>query len=163
MAAYPTAIFPSSQEAQTSPTPAAEQPPVLCLKCGKSYLRQQEVERHLMSCHLPDWIGCPYPHCFWRHDRTEEFKKHLLKTHSCNLSDLEKKQYEIYDRDYILQFILDQRQSVDKVAGYALNFVGERARELGKGEWLNDLWGRPGKGARCLNATATTTTSLQVA
>ncbi|KAI0250309.1 hypothetical protein BJV78DRAFT_1283272 [Lactifluus subvellereus] len=166
MAGYPTAgslVVPGSQEAQTSTTPAARQSSMLCPKCGKSYVRRQEVERHLMSLHLPDWIGCPDLHCFWRGDRPEEFNKHLSKRHGCNLSNVERNQYEIYDRDNILRHILDQQQSVDVMAGYALNFVGRMALELGKTEWLNDPWGRPGKRARCLNATASATGSLQAA
>ena len=81
----------------------------------------------------------------------EEFENHL-KIHSSNPPKLQKGQYEIYDIEYILYFILNQQQSVDRVAGYALDFVGERARELGKVEWLNDLWGNPGKRARCVSA-----------
>jgi len=77
----------------------------------------------------------------------EEFGNHL-KIHGSNPSILQKGQYEIYDIEYILYFILNQQQAVDRVAGYALDFVGERARELGKVEWLNDLWGHPGKRAQ---------------
>ena len=83
----------------------------------------------------------------------EEFENHL-KIHSGDPPRLQKWQYEIYDIQYILYFILNQQQSVDRVAGYALDFVGVRARELGKVEWLNDFWGHPGKRAWCISATA---------
>ena len=76
----------------------------------KLYLRRQEVKPHLMSVHLPDWIGCPYPDCPWRGDHTEEFNKHLSKEHGYNLSNLERSQYEIYDREHILHPILDEQQ-----------------------------------------------------
>ena len=148
---------------QTSQTSADRPSSMLCPKCRKSYLRRQEVERHLMSVHLPDWIGCPYPNCLWRGDRTEEFNKHLSKEHGYNLSNLERSQYEIYDRDNILHYILDGQQTVDVMADHALYLVYGKAVALGKAEWVNDLWGRPGKRARCLNATASATVSLQAA
>ena len=83
----------------------------------------------------------------------EEFENHL-KIHSSNPPKLQKGQYEIYDMDYFLYFILNQQRSVDWMAGYALHFVGVRAWVLGKVEWLSDLWGNPGKRARCVGAIA---------
>jgi hypothetical protein len=84
----------------------------------------------------------------------EEFNRHLSKEHGYNLSNLERSQYEIYDRDNILHSILDQQQPMDVMAVHALSLVHGKAVALGKAEWMIDLWGRPGKRARCLNPTA---------
>ena len=52
---------------------------------------------------------------------------------------------------------------VDVMAYDALYLVFVKAVVLGKAEWANGLWGRPGKRGRCLSATASATVSLQAA
>jgi hypothetical protein len=112
---------------QISPTPAAKQSSVLFPKC-ENRVRTGRKRNSISSRFISYWVGCPYWDYFWRGDSTEDSNKHLLKMHRRNLSNFEK-QYGIYDRDYILHFIqvLDQRQSVEMVAGYPLDFVGEKA------------------------------------
>lgn len=44
---------------------------------GISFARQQELERHLQSQHLPFWIFCPHPGCRWRGARVDNFHRHL--------------------------------------------------------------------------------------
>jgi hypothetical protein len=52
-----------------------------------------------------------------------------------------RKQYEIYDKDLIVDWILDGISSVEVAARYALGFVEERALELLMTEEWEDLWG----------------------
>ena len=48
-------------------------------------------------------------------------------------------QYQIYDTKLILGWILEGDIPLKVAAGYALDFVGERAIELGKVEAWRDL------------------------
>jgi len=59
----------------------------------------------------------------------------------------EREQYEIYITDLVLDWILEG-VSVERAASYALDFVAERALELGKVEEWRDLWGDRGKTAQ---------------
>ena len=59
-----------------------------------------------------------------------------------------REQYQIYDTKLILNWALNDNAPVEAVVRYALDFVGERALELGKVEQWSDLWGRQGKRAR---------------
>lgn len=119
----------------------ANQSPMLCPECKEQVgYRQQELRRHLLSNHLPCWICCPYPSCSWRGTRKEELKKHLIKD-KCGPMP-EREQYQIYNTNLILGWILEDDTPVQVAASYALDFVGERARELGKVESWRNLWGR---------------------
>ncbi len=51
-------------------------------------------------------------------------------------------QYQIYDTDLVLGWILEDDTPVHVAASYALDFVEERAREFGKVEVWSNLWGR---------------------
>lgn len=57
----------------------------------------------------------------------------------------ERERYEIYVADLVLEWILEEPGiSTKSATNYALDFVAERALELGKmGEWA-DLWGPRG-------------------
>jgi hypothetical protein len=69
-----------------------------------------------------------------------------LDTQQCGPKP-EPRLYEIYVTKLILDFIIEG-VSVDTAADYALDFVGERALELGKeGDW-QDLWGDRGRRAK---------------
>lgn len=119
----------------------ANQSPVLCPECKEHVgYRQQELRRHLLSIHLPCWICCPYPSCTWRGTRKEELKKHLIKD-KCGPRPV-REQYQIYNTNLILGWILEDDTPVQVAASYALDFVRERARELGKVESWSNLWGR---------------------
>ncbi|KAI0250316.1 hypothetical protein BJV78DRAFT_590033 [Lactifluus subvellereus] len=122
---------------------STSKPPVFCPRCNQPCARLQELKRHLLSNHLPDWIRCPHPHCRWRGHRREDLKSHReahLNRQNCG-PKLSREQYTIYDIDLVLGWILDDKQSVEKAARYALDFVSEKAQELGiEEEWAN-LWG----------------------
>lgn len=51
-------------------------------------------------------------------------------------------EYQIYDTSLILGWILEDGTPVQVAASYALDFVRERAMELGKVESWSNLWGR---------------------
>ena len=119
----------------------ANRTPVLCPECKEKVgYRQQVLRRHILSAHLPCWICCPYPSCSWRGTRIEELKKHLIKDKCGPMPEQE--QYQIYNTNLILGWILENDTPVQVAASYALGFVGERARELGKVELWSNLWGR---------------------
>lgn len=126
---------------QTPPISAANQRPVFCPECREQVgHRQQNLKRHILSMHLPCWIYCPHPSCTWRGTRKEELNKHVDKE-QCGPKP-ERDQYQIYDTRLILGWILEDDVPLNVAVGYALDFVGERARELGKVEAWRDLWGR---------------------
>jgi len=120
---------------------------LLCPGCGIQVgHRLQNLKRHILSTHLPCWIYCPYPLCAWRGSRNEEFERHLTKN-QCGPKP-SREQYQIYDTNLVLDLILEAGTSVDVAASYALDFVAERAMELGKGEEWRDRWGRQMQGRR---------------
>jgi len=126
--------------AQTLPAAAVNRPPVFCPDCKEQVgYRQQELKRHMLSAHLPCWIYCPHPSCNWRGTRKEELNKHVDKE-QCGPQP-ERDQYQIYDIRLILGWILEDDVPLNVAVGYALDFVGERAMELGKVEAWRDLWG----------------------
>jgi hypothetical protein len=53
----------------------------------------------------------------------------------------EREQYQIYNTNLILGWILEDDTPAHVAASYALDFVRERARELGKVESWSNLWG----------------------
>ena len=125
---------------QASPVSIANQPPVFCPECREQVgYRQQNLKRHMLSIHLPSWIYCPHPSCAWRGSRKEDLKRHVDKQ-KCGPKP-EPEQYQIYDTNLILDWILEDDIPLKVAAGYALYFVGERARELGKVDAWRDLWG----------------------
>jgi hypothetical protein len=52
-----------------------------------------------------------------------------------------RRQYQIYDIDLVVGWILNDASSVEVAARYALGFVEERARELLMTEVWENLWG----------------------
>jgi hypothetical protein len=125
---------------QASPISTASQPPasVFCPECREQVgYRQQELKRHMLSVHLPPWIYCPHPSCPWRGRRKEDLKRHMEKE-KCGPKP-EPEQYQIYDTKLILGWILEGDIPLKVAAGYALDFVRERAIELGKVEAWRDL------------------------
>jgi hypothetical protein len=130
---------------QTHTVPTFTPPPVFCPKCKDPYAQEEDLRRHLLSFHLPCWIFCPYPPCTWRGHREEDFQRHL-HDQQCGPNP-EREWYEIYITDLVLDWILEGIP-VERAATYALDFVAERALELGKVEEWSDLWGDRGKTAR---------------
>ena len=126
---------------QGLPASISNQLPVFCPECREQVgYRQQNLKRHILSVHLPCWIYCPNQSCTWRGTRKEELNKHIDKE-QCGPKP-ERDQYQIYDTRLILGWILEDDVPFNVAVGYALDFVGERAIELGKVEAWRDLWGR---------------------
>ncbi|KAI0250314.1 hypothetical protein BJV78DRAFT_589997 [Lactifluus subvellereus] len=114
-------------------------PPVLCPECDRQCGRLQELKRHILSFHLPCWIYCPYGPCAWRGHREEDFKAHWDE-HECGPKPPQE-QHMIYDKNLVLDLILVRRQPVEAVVRYVLDFVFEKALELGTAEEWADPWG----------------------
>ncbi|KAI0253396.1 hypothetical protein BJV78DRAFT_208054 [Lactifluus subvellereus] len=124
-------------------------PSLTCLRCPwptctGAFRRPQDLRRHILSFHLPCWIYCPT--CFWRGDRCEDFNRHL-KNKKCGPKP-PREQYEIYNTKLVLEWILEDNVRVETAVRYALNFVQERALELGKAQEWRDTFGRRGKRTR---------------
>lgn len=110
---------------------------LLCSECATACGRVQELNRHVLSVHLPCHLHCPHSSCAWRGHRKDEFRTHL-RVHPGLGPDVDP--CPIYDTKMILDWIKDGTP-VETAAGYALDLVSERARELGfVAEW-SDLWG----------------------
>jgi hypothetical protein len=110
-----------------------------CRVCKKSNSRQQELDRHYQTFHLPCWIFCPLDGCNWRGGRTDDFNKHW-NTHQYDQKPAEE-QYHIYNIKLVLDMIKDQGEDFSQIVQFAISFVGERALELGRQEWLTEPWG----------------------
>jgi len=111
----------------------------ICLR--ESFYRRQELDRHIQRFHLPCWLYCPYSRCEWRGCRIDELQKHL-DHQRCNQNSTER-EYQIYDVKTILDMIRDaeSNDSIRIAQDWAVDFVRERARELGKQGWFMDPWG----------------------
>jgi hypothetical protein len=95
----------------------------------------------MLSAHLPRWLHCPHLRCTWRGHRKEDFRAHLKEHPS---ADPKVEPCHVYDSKVVLDWIKDGTP-VETAAGYALDFVSEKARELGFVEEWEDLWGGRGK------------------
>lgn len=140
-------LTPHTHLGQTSHISTLQQPPLLCPACQRQCRRRQELKRHLLSFHLPLWIRCPHSRCLWRGHRLEGLKMHLAQQKCGPIP--KRKQYEIYNKDLIVDWILDGESSVEVAARYALGFVEERAWELLMTEEWEDLWGHRGISTTC--------------
>jgi hypothetical protein len=140
-----TETLTSPNSIQTFPTSASTSTPKptlsVCLVCGKECGRKQEMKRHLLSLHLPNWICCPHSRCPWRGHRIEDLRSHL-KTHQKRRVKLSRGQYIIYDKNLVLDLILEDKEPFETVIGYALDFVYERALERNMVREWEDLLGR---------------------
>ncbi|KAI0003325.1 hypothetical protein BJV74DRAFT_524693 [Russula compacta] len=144
---HKSSLTTSADQTRTCSISTAEQPPLFCPECREQVgYRQQNLKRHILSMHLPCWVHCPHPSCSWRGTRKEELDRHMVKE-NCGPRP-ERGQYQVYDTKLILSWILEDNTPVEVAARYALDFVGERAKELGKEEAWKDLWGRPSQGRR---------------
>jgi hypothetical protein len=84
------------------------------------------------------------PSCLWRGARSDEFKVHLRRFHP----EIDREPCQIYNTKLVLDYIRDGAP-VRSVHKYALDFVLERALELGKMEEWEDLCGRRAKAGWC--------------
>ena len=107
--------------------------------CGRSLKkRDQEWERHIVSRHLPDNLYCPGPACPWRGHREDARKRHIGRG-KCGPTPEWEEQRKIYEPDLFIDWVLNGSASTELVETYALDFVEERARELGKTHLWKDL------------------------
>jgi|SRR5712672_1463825 len=135
---------------QVSLDPVYRPSPVFCPECGKQCGRVQEVQRHIVSSHLPCWLHCPLSPCPWRGHRKEDLKTHLRVEHAAadpTNDALTGSLQVIYDTSIVLDMIKNGA-TIDIAAGIALALVSEKAHELGMVEEWVDLWGRQQKGQR---------------
>ena len=111
-----------------------------CKICLASFKRQQELDRHI-QLHLPCCVYCPHSLCEWRGCRFDELQKHLDEQ-KCNRNSPEQ-DYEIYDVKLILDMIRDAEKNDDirKAQEWAVSFVQERAKQLGRHGWFVEPWG----------------------
>ncbi|KAI9507414.1 hypothetical protein F5148DRAFT_1149748 [Russula earlei] len=132
-----------SPNGQASPVPTSNRPsPVQCPECGKQYGRPQELQRHMLSSHLPFFLHCPHSPCPWRGNRREDFRAHLRERHAG--SDPKHDLCFIYDTKMVLDWIRNG-SSAAIVANIAVGLVSQKAHELGLVEEWEDLWGRQGR------------------
>lgn len=104
---------------------------MICPLCGEGARRGQEIRRHIIDVHLPDWICCPA--CSWHGSREDAFHKHI---EVCGANP-ELGEHKIYDPKLMLhQFLIDS-VPFETVEMLALGWIEEKARELKK----VDAWG----------------------
>jgi hypothetical protein len=124
------------------PVPTCKRPCMICLR--KFFDRQQELDRHIRLIHLPCSVFCPYSGCKWRGCRVDELQKHL-KEKKCDQQSKGSNpaDYRIYNVENILEMIREAKGNdcILKAQDWAVHFVRERAKELGKNEWFSDPWG----------------------
>lgn len=107
--------------------------------CEVQFGRQQELGRHIL-CHLPDCFCCPDPDCPWRGHRKETLNMHISKG-KCRRKPKSKEECTIYDAKLITSWIRNDTVSIEIAEMFALKFVQERAKELGKVDLWTDPWG----------------------
>ncbi|KAF8498673.1 hypothetical protein F5888DRAFT_1633904 [Russula emetica] len=132
----------SSRQAQT---PSDSKSNRLCPVCGDGLKRDQELNRHILDLHLPDWICCPHPACNWHGSRKTELFKHIKVSGECGANPKWVEQYKIYDTELILRRLISGSAPLETVETFALGLIEERARELEKVDAWGPLteWRRP--------------------
>ena len=106
--------------------------------CGISIKRDPELERHILSLHLPDNLYCPGLACPWRGHREDARKRHVGRG-KCGPTPEWEEQRKIYEPGLIISWVLDAAISTEVAEMYALDLVKERARELEKTNLWKDL------------------------
>jgi len=120
-----------------------------CPICLDSFSRLQERDRHELK-HIPYFIHCPLPHCSWRGNRTNLFRKHWQQEDHCPYHEYyghtpDRSQIETYDPRVVLNQINSGTISVRDVENQAIVLVGLKAHELQKTNVWTDPWGRSRK------------------
>lgn len=118
-----------------------KQPPKTCVACKSSFERNQELDRHIRSFHLPYCVYCPHPCCNWRGPRIDELRRHYANHLGQHEEFVDLEEYVIYDAKTVVDWIMDAKcdDIIQISKNWALEFVRQRANELGKLEWLADL------------------------
>jgi hypothetical protein len=100
-------------------------------KCGKGYLRPQELERHICEHHLPNHIHCEQPGCDWTGDRRYALKNHLSDKHAGGPVP-EVEGYMIYDAKGLVKRLMSRDINVGQAVGEARSLFQKKAVELGR-------------------------------
>ena len=118
-----------------------KQPPKTCIACKSSFDRNQELDRHIRSSHLPYCVYCPYPRCNWRGPRTDELQTHYAKHLGQHEEFVDLEEYLIYDAKLVIEWIKKENRDdfIRTAQNWALELVRQKANGLGKHEWLADL------------------------
>ncbi|KAH8996530.1 hypothetical protein EDB86DRAFT_1009911 [Lactarius hatsudake] len=117
-----------------------------CHICSESFLRRQERDRHELK-HVPYFIHCPLPHCAWRGNRINLFKKHWQREdhrsyHEHYGRTPERSQIETFDPLLVLNQVVNGSLSLREGEDQAIFLVQVKACELQKPSMLMDPWGR---------------------
>jgi hypothetical protein len=118
-----------------------KQLPKTCVACKSPFDRNQELERHTQSFHLPYSVYCPHSCCNWRGPRIDELRTHYAKHLGQHEESAELDEYLIYDVKMVLDWIKNAKRGdfIRTAQNWALELVRQKTNELGKHEWLNDL------------------------
>ncbi|KAH9995614.1 hypothetical protein BJV77DRAFT_961042 [Russula vinacea] len=101
-------------------------------ECEAKLGRWQDWGRHIL-CHLPDCFCCPAPDCPYRGHRKEMLNMHISNSKGkCGSKPKSEEVCMIYDAKLITQWIREDTVSIEIAEMLALNFVKQRAKELGK-------------------------------
>ena len=109
-------------------------------RCQSSLGRTQEQKRHLLT-HLPHWIHCPAPECFWRGDRPNAFGRHWSTRHPSGIRVPCEDEYRTYDPQPLVRAISEGTLDIQDAQGHAISMVRRRASELRNPELSDDPWG----------------------
>jgi hypothetical protein len=117
-----------------------------CSICPESFHRRQEQERHRLT-HVPYFLHCPLPHCEWRGNRANLFKRHWQQEdhrsyHEQYGHNPEQSQVETYDPLLILNQLINGAISLSEAEEQAIVLVQVKAYELQKPSMGRDPWGR---------------------
>ncbi|KAH8988044.1 hypothetical protein EDB92DRAFT_1817681 [Lactarius akahatsu] len=107
-----------------------------CHICLESFHRRQERDRHELT-HVPYFIHCPLPHCAWRGNRADVFKKHWQQEDHCSYHEYygrtpERGHIETFDPWVILKQIINGAISLREGEDQAIVSVQVKAYELQK-------------------------------
>ena len=117
-----------------------------CSICLDLFSRRQERERHQLL-HIPFFLHCPLPHCAWRGNRYNSFRKHWQKEDHRSYHEQyghtpEQSQVETYDPRVILNQLINGAISLREAQDDAVFLVQIKSYELQKADMLTHPWGR---------------------
>ena len=120
-----------------------------CTICPELFARWQDRDRHKLQ-HLPYFMHCPLPHCPWRGNRAELFKKHWQQEdhrsyHEYYGHNPEGSQIETYNPRDVLNKIRCGAIPPCEGEDEAIILVQVKAYDLQKTSVWTDLWGRKKK------------------
>ncbi|KAH9083351.1 hypothetical protein EDB83DRAFT_7602 [Lactarius deliciosus] len=139
---------PPSHSIQSTITPPSTSTRIhwQCRICLESFLRRQERDRHELT-YIPYFMHCPLPHCAWRGNRANLFKRHWQQEdhrsyHEHYGRTPERGHIETFDPWVILGQIINGAISLREGEDRAIVSVQVKAYELQKPSMWLDPWGR---------------------